>query len=102
MLCGTPVITSDFGAFTETNVHGLTGYRANTFGELYWAARNVDKLDPKKIREYAVNNYGLERIKKKFQEHFRKLHGLRTGDGWYDVDKNSPLDLEHLTKYLPC
>ena len=102
MMCGTPVITSDFGAFTETNVHGLTGYRTNTFGELYWAAKNVDKLDNSKIREYAVNNYGLDRVKHKFQNQFKKLLGLRTGSGWYDIDTNNPLDLEHLTKYIPC
>lgn len=102
MMCGTPVITSDFGAFTETNIHGLTGYRTNTFNELYWAARNLDKLDPAKIRQYAVDNYGLDRIKDKFQEHFKKLHGLRTGEGWYSLDKENPVFLEHLTKYTPC
>lgn len=102
MMCGTPVITSDFGAFTETNIHGLTGYRTNTFNEMYWAAKHLDKLDPVKIREYAVQNYGLENIKIKFQEHFRKLHGLRTGEGWYYLDKNNPVFLEHLTKHIPC
>jgi len=102
MLCGTPVITSDFGAFSETNIHGLTGYRGNVFNELYWGAKNLDKLDPKKIREYAVANYSLDRVKLKFQEHFRKLHGLRTGDGWWTLDKENPKYLEHLTKYISC
>jgi glycosyltransferase involved in cell wall biosynthesis len=102
MMCGTPVLTSDFGAFTETNIHGLTGYRANTNEEVYWGIKNFDKLDPKKIREYAVKNYGLDRIKLKFQEHFSKLYGLRTGQGWYSIDKENPKYLEHLIKYIPC
>jgi len=102
MMCGTPVLTSDYGAFTETNIHGLTGYRGNTFNEIYWGAKNLDKLDPKKIREYAVANYSLDRVKLKFQEHFKKLHGLRTGEGWYSLHKDSPEYLEHLTKYMPC
>ncbi len=28
MLCGTPVLTGDYGAFTETNIVGVTGSRA--------------------------------------------------------------------------
>lgn len=75
MLCGTPVITSDLGAFSETNIHGLTGYRVSTLNELYWAAKSVDKLDPVKIRKYAVDNYGLDRIKLKFKEHFKNYMG---------------------------
>lgn len=27
MLCGTPVLTGDYGAFVETNINGVTGYR---------------------------------------------------------------------------
>jgi glycosyltransferase involved in cell wall biosynthesis len=100
MLCGTPVITSDFGAFSETNIHGLTGYRANTFAEIYWAAQNVNKLDTHKIREYAINNYSLDRIKLKFQEHFEKLYNLYNGKDWYHLDKNTPLFSEHLIKYV--
>ncbi len=100
MMCGTPVITSDFGAFTETNVHGLSGYRTSNMNELYWATQNLNKLEPEKIRKYAVDNYGLERIKNKFKHHFDKLYGLRNGEGWYTVDHDIPDPLEHLIKYI--
>jgi glycosyltransferase involved in cell wall biosynthesis len=49
--CGTPVITSNYGAFTETILHGITGFRAHTMDELYWAGNNVDKLNPADCRD---------------------------------------------------
>ena len=82
MLCGTPVIATDFGVFPENVIHGKTGYRFRTLGEGVWAANNVDKLDPKVIRDYAVNNFGLERVKYLYQAYFEQLIEL-WGDGWY-------------------
>src|SRR5690606_20768103 len=37
MMCGTPVIATDFGAFAENVVDGVTGYRFRTLGEAVWA-----------------------------------------------------------------
>lgn len=102
MMCGTPVITSNLGAFTETNIHGLTGYRVQTFNELYWAAKQLNKLDPLKIREYAVKNYSLEAVKYKYQDYFTKLYNLYNGKDWYFLDKNNPINLDHSIKYIPC
>lgn len=73
MLCGTPVITTDWGAFPETVRHGITGYRCRTFAEFLQAIDNVDSLDPATIRLYAEGCYSLEVIGKEYEAYFKRL-----------------------------
>ncbi len=73
MLCGTPVIASDFGAFAENVKHGESGYRFRTIGEAVWAAKNIDRLNNKKIHEYAVNKFSVDRVKYQYQAYFEQL-----------------------------
>ena len=80
-LVGTPVITTDFGAFTETVEHGKTGYRCHTVDHFIWAAKNVDKLDPKYIRDRAVSLWSMDRVKGMYDEYFHMLYDLWSG-GW--------------------
>lgn len=47
-----------------------------------WAAKNVDKLDPKYIRDYAVNNYSLAKVSLMYHEYFSMLADL-WDKGWY-------------------
>lgn len=82
MLCGTPIITSDYGAFTEYNIHGVTGFRCRTLGEYMEAMGLVNTLDYKAIREYAQANYSVERVKYMYQSYFDQLSTL-WDDGWY-------------------
>lgn len=83
MMCGTPVITTDWGAFSETVLHGITGYRCRTFEEFVWAAKNIDTVNPKNCRDWAINNYSLERCSKMYQEYFERLYALKLS-GWYE------------------
>lgn len=81
--CGTPVITTDWGAFTETVEHGVTGFRCRTFGEFKRAVAEAEKLDRKYIRQRIIDNYSLERIADKYDEYFERLSHL-WGRGWYE------------------
>ena len=80
--CGTPTITTDWGAFTETNVNGLTGYRCRTLDEFCKAAEDVKSLDPLTIHKRAVELYSVDTIKYEYDKYFRRLLTL-WDKGWY-------------------
>lgn len=90
-LCGTPVITTDFGAFTDTVVHGVTGYRCHTLNDFVNACFKVEKLKPKKIRQWA-EQYLMENVKWKLEKWFRDLYQLylsaadQNVKGWHHVE----------------
>lgn len=90
MACGTPVITSDWGAFTETVIQGETGYRCRMFQDFIDALDAVRQLDPRAIRHHALTHYSLEAIAPKYDAYFRRLNTL-WGKGWYarDTDKEA-------------
>ena len=80
--CGTPVITTDWGVFSETVIQNFTGFRTRTLGEAVWASQQVQYLEPKAIHDYAVANYSMDRVKFQYQAYFEQLQTLRE-DGWY-------------------
>lgn len=92
-LSGTPTIVTDFGVFTETILHGKTGYRCRTWDQFVWAAKNVDKIDPYVCHEWAAANYSLERVGKMYEEFFNSLFDLNQKAGWHtDHPERTQLD----------
>lgn len=86
--CGTPVISTDWGAMTETVEHGKTGFRCSTYSDFVSAMENVDKLDYNYIRERATTLYSLDVIAKKYENYFRRLTKLWRG-GWYEPESTN-------------
>lgn len=84
-MCGTPVITTDWGVFTETVIHGVTGYRCRTIGEYIQAAKNVHRLDPFQIYRYAMDNFAIDRVKWQYEAYFDQMLEL-WGPGFYSFN----------------
>jgi glycosyltransferase involved in cell wall biosynthesis len=100
MMSGTPVISTDWGAFTETNPHGITGYRVRTFEEILWAARNIGRIIPANCREWALANYSMDRVGRMYQNYFESVLDVYLGAGWYEPHPERT-DLDHLTMPHP-
>lgn len=72
-LCGTPAITSAFGAFTETVAHGRTGFRCQTVAEYLAALDAVLGLDRRVVRARARRLYGLRSVGKAYDAAFQVI-----------------------------
>jgi len=98
-LCGTPVITTDWGAFPETVEHGVTGFRCRTFEDFCFAAEAAKGLKRSVIRRWAERNYSLERVADMYEEYFAKIADVDGGAGWYER-RPERTELEWLRRYV--
>lgn len=78
-LCGTPSVTTDFGAFVDTVPREL---RFNTLKEGCEATERAMALKPKDVRKTALARFSLEAVGPLYEEWFHRLSKL-WGAGWY-------------------
>lgn len=85
LLCGTPVITTNFGVFTETVTNGVNGYRCDVFRDFVAAAKATEKFSlakRQKIRRGAQARFTTNVVAKQYETYFQRLYEL-WGEGWY-------------------
>ena len=103
MMCGTPVITSDWGAFSEIVLHGTTGYRCRTMEHFLFAAKAAPRLDRAVVAQWARANYSLEPVAVKYEEYFRMILDVYEGAGFYEYRQaDTRQNLDWLTLRYPA
>ena len=84
-LCGTPVLGSSFGSFTETVEHGKTGYQCRTLGDFLAGLEQVENgaIDRAYVRNFAVEHFDMYKLAHKYDGVFRQINDISTDKGWY-------------------
>jgi glycosyltransferase involved in cell wall biosynthesis len=86
-LCGTPTLGSSYGSFTETILHGSTGYNCRTLGDYLAALEKIEDgaIDRQMVRNYAVDTYDMFTLAHKYDAAFRQITDIQKNKGWYTL-----------------
>jgi len=72
-MSGTPVLTTDWGGFTETVVQGRTGFRCRSLAEFAQAVDRLPEIHSWACRAWAVENYSDSVVHQKFDQYFKRI-----------------------------
>ena len=75
LMSGCPVITSDWGCFTEWVVNGVNGFRCHDVAEMVSATNQVSTLGRAEIQLRAQARWSFEVIAPQFEAYFARLGG---------------------------
>ena len=86
-ICGTPVISSDYGAFADNIEHFKTGLRCHTLADYCYGIQMAldGRFDRNYIRERAVNKYDMYKLAVNYDYTFKSILDVHIPEinGWY-------------------
>jgi len=89
-LCGTPVITSEWGGMTETVEQFKTGLHCHTLADYCYGIQMAldGKFDRNYIRERAVKMFDMNKLAYKYEYAFKSILDIfiPIKNGWYSPD----------------
>lgn len=95
LMSGCPVITSDWGGFTDYIFHGINGFRCRSVEDIACALKQYEKIDRNLCRSYAVANFSLSRVSYMYDEYLHRVQSDFTGR------KGRPTHPHWEVKFLP-
>lgn len=93
-LSGTPTITSDWGGFVDTNIHGVTGYRCRLMGDFVHGIVRSDIIDPAVCRKIAEEKYSDEVVYEQMRQYILRLQRGH----WYQ-EIHSPINPDQIESF---
>jgi glycosyltransferase involved in cell wall biosynthesis len=75
MACGTPVVTTNWGAAPELVVDGVTGFRRDAFDELVDAVGHIPSLEPAACRRWAEEQFSGPAMVRRYEGVYARIAG---------------------------
>jgi GR25 family glycosyltransferase involved in LPS biosynthesis len=82
-MCGVPVLATDWGCFTETVEHGVSGFLCRTMAEFKAGLAHALELDPGRIRRRAETLFSFDAVASQYLPYFDFVQRVTVGD-YYD------------------
>ncbi len=75
--CGTPVITTRWGAAPEVVEHGVTGFVADSLDEIPGFLKRIDEIDPVTCREEVIRRFSPRSMAQGYLDIYEKVLSAR-------------------------
>lgn len=103
MAMGTPVIATDWGAFSETVVHGKTGFLISYYQDLLRSLQRIHEIDPLVCRKWVEANFTTDVVAPYYDRFFKRIMAIRSSDPasnpWYTADVGDSLPISQTLVY---